>query len=107
MKNYLVVNFKNGQKIVFDEYADDREEDIEYQTFSVRICEDHLNKCRNLLEEVGCTIDDNGSGCCSVKGCSATWEDEDTEVFYVYIPINATIETDECETIESVDEVPT
>lgn len=97
----LVVTWANLQTIVFDEFSDEYEEyKDEYWHFTdeeaferewgsrylVRICKECKEKYGEALELAGCTIDDFGSGCCSVKGCSATWEDEDTEVFYVYIP---------------------
>lgn len=96
----LVVNCADDLKIVFDEFSDEYEEYKDEYHFNsaeeferewgsryfVRICDKCKEKYGEALELVGCTIDDYGSGCCSVDGCSETWEDEDTEVFYVYIP---------------------
>lgn len=97
----LVVNCAYNQKIVFDEFEDEYEtykgeywhffnpevfEEEWGSRYLVRICDKCKEKYGETLELAGCTIDDFGSGCCSVDGCEETWEDEDTEVFYVYIP---------------------
>ena len=95
MKNYLIVNLPDGTQIVFDEYQDNREIDDEMQTFWVTMCADCIRKYRFRLSAIGCTIDDFGSGCCSVLHCDKTGENEDTDVFYVDIPVDVAMEVDE------------
>lgn len=97
----LVVKCADDLNVVFDEFSDEYEEykDEYWHFFNaevfeeewgsrylVRICDKCKAKYGDALELAGCTIDDFGSGCCSVDGCEETWEDKETETFYVYIP---------------------
>ena len=54
----------DGNKIVFDDFVDNT---IEYNSYWVGMCTDCYNKYRSIL---GNKVDDCGSGCCSVCGCS-------------------------------------
>lgn len=60
---FLQFKSETGETVTFDEYTHDEES----STFWVTICP----KCRlGIGHLLGDRIDDYGSGCCSVLGCS-------------------------------------
>lgn len=61
----MVFKANDNEKIVFDDYTDNTED---YDSYWVEICEDCLNKHKDIL---GNRVDDGGAcGICSVKGCN-------------------------------------
>ena len=84
---FLQFKAENGETITFDEYVDDRKE---YGGYWVTICP----KCKQAFGHLlGSRIDDYGSGCCSVLGCT---QEDDDEVPMYYVDFSA----DEVEEIE-------
>jgi len=62
MKKLVIT--KDGEKVIFDEFTDERNED--YCGVWACVCKDCADKYRNVLSA---HLDDCGSGCCSVDGC--------------------------------------
>ena len=61
----MIFKSEHNEKIVFDDYVDNTEE---YDSYYVEMCEDCLNKHKDIL---GNRVDDGGAcGICSVKGCN-------------------------------------
>lgn len=59
----LVIS-KNGEKVIFDDFTDEREED--YCGVWACVCKSCAEKYKSVLFD---HMDDCGSGCCSVDGC--------------------------------------
>ena len=53
-----------GQRIVFDDFVDNT---FEFDSYWVGMCQHCYDKYKGV---VGSRVDDCGSGCCSVKGCT-------------------------------------
>ena len=92
----LTVKLNDGTILKFDDYEDERLLSEDYDTFFVGMCSACLEKYRDSLKASGCTIDNFGSGCCSVYGCNHTdhgelddaEDDTEYDIFYIYIPAN-------------------
>ena len=88
IRNELLHVSAHGKTIVFDEYT----EEEEYGYVWVTVCKKCMAKIRGTLEDMERTgdasIDDYGSGCCSVLGCDTpSWQDleDDSDWDSVYV----------------------
>ena len=70
IRNNLLHVSSHGKTMVFDEYVEEEEGGYIWVT----ICKDCMRKLRGTIEQMckddEACIDDFGSGCCSVRGCS-------------------------------------
>ena len=81
MKGDKIMKILKYKGIVFDDWAEDQEEG-KIVGYWAEICQECVEKYKDLISD---DIDDGGTarGCCSIKGCSNTGEDEDRMHYYI------------------------